>query len=109
MENDLPKCSKETIHETESAKTSELESHTQIENKPLNVVHQDFAIPVDEIEVIDSSGPSNIINEDCSGPSICMDGEIICELNDVNKEIQNDIEFIENKRSDVQCEVDIGK
>lgn len=109
MENDPPKCSKETIHETEPIKTSELESNSFVDSKDADIEHEELAILENEIEVIVGVSSSNGSKEDCSGPSICTDGEIICELNDVSEELKDEVEFIESKGNDVQFKVDIGK
>lgn len=100
MENELLQCSKETLQKTEQTKNSELESTSLDKNKPSDIEHEELAILENEIEVIVGVGPSSSLNEDCSGPSICTDGEIICELNDI-EEVKPG-----NDETDVQC---IGK
>ncbi|KAI5734550.1 hypothetical protein M8J77_007849 [Diaphorina citri] len=100
MENELLQCSKETLQKTEQTKNSELESTSLDKNKPSDIEHEELAILENEIEVIVGVGPSSSLNEDCSGPSICTDGEIICELNDI-EEVKPG-----NDETDVQCIVD---
>uniref|UniRef100_A0A8D8PZE4 F-box/WD repeat-containing protein 7 n=1 Tax=Cacopsylla melanoneura TaxID=428564 RepID=A0A8D8PZE4_9HEMI len=44
--------------------------------------------------------------KDCSGPSICTDGEIICELSNHNVKVKQEVELLEDSGSEVQCKVE---
>lgn len=105
MGDDFPQCSKETKQKTDKTKNSELKSIAPDVTNPSDIENK-----VIEIEVIVGNGPDDASSVDCSAPSICTDGEIICELiDDDHLTHKQDAEHSVNLDIDVQCKIDLGK
>ncbi|KAL1456344.1 hypothetical protein WDU94_001081 [Cyamophila willieti] len=65
----------------------------------------DETVCLDEKDVIDVKFVDTG-RKDCSSSSICTDGEIICELSDINVKVKQEVESLGDGESKVQCKVE---